>query len=453
MAAPHAAPATPVTGQLSDPNYTPPLTRAVPLAIQHVLAMFISNVTPAIIIMGAAGFGAQDKAALIYMIQMSMVFAGVATLFQTIGFGPIGARLPLVQGTSFAFLPVMIPLVAGRGAEGLAEALAGAFCGGLVLIVFAFAVSKIRAALPPLVTGLVVLMIGLSLVRVGIQYAAGGVPAMGTPAFGGEMSWLLALVVVVVTLGLSFFGRGFWATASVLIGLVVGYLLAFALGRVDLSPVAEAPLMMAPRITPFGFSFSATAITGFCLMVFVSAIETIGDVSAIARGVGREATDKELRGAVLADGGGTALAALFGGLPNTTFGQNVGLVAMTGVMSRHVVTIAAILLIACGLAPKVGAMIITTPIEVLGGGVIVMFGMVASAGLAILSQVEWNQRNMLIFGASISIGLGLQLEPSAVQHLPPIATMLLTSGVLPAALLAIVMNLMLPRAAKAKAAA
>jgi xanthine permease len=401
--------------------------------------------------MGAAGLGATDKTALIYMIQMSMVFAGIATLFQTIGAGPLGARLPLVQGTSFAFLPVMLPLVSGRGAAGIAEALAGAFCGGLVLIVFSFAVGRIRALLPPLVTGLVVLMIVLSLVRVGIQYAAGGVPVAGTEAFGAGPSWTLALVVVGVTLALSFFGRGFLATASVLIGLVVGYALAFAMGRVDLTPVAAAPAFMTPRFAPFGMAFSATAITGFCLMVFVSAIETIGDVSAIARGAGRAARDSELRGAVLADGVGTALAALFGGLPNTTFGQNVGLVAMTGVMSRHVVTLAAVLLIACGLAPKVGALITTTPIEVLGGGVIVMFGMVASAGLAILSQVDWNQRNMLIFGVSISLGLGLQLEPTAVQHLPPLATMLLTSGVLPSAMLAIVMNIALPRTAKAPA--
>jgi NCS2 family nucleobase:cation symporter-2 len=434
-----------------DPNYMPPPTRMVLLGLQHILAMFVSNVTPAIIVMGAAGFGVQDKAELIYMIQMSMVFAGVATLFQTIGAGPIGARLPLVQGTSFAFLPVMLPLVAGRGAAGLAEALTGALCGGFVLIFFGFAVGKIRAALPPLVTGLVVLMIGLSLVRIAIQYAAGGVPAMGTPAFGAPESWALAMIVVFVTLGLSFFARGILSTASVLIGLIAGYAVAFAMGRVDLAPIADAAWGAAPRFAPFGFAFSATAIFGFCMMVFVSAIETIGDVSAIAQGAGRDATDKELRGAVLADGVGTSIAALFGGLPNTTFGQNVGLVAMTGVMSRHVVTFAALLLIACGLVPKVGALVITTPIEVLGGGVIVMFGMVASAGLGILSQVQWSQRNMLIFGTALSLGLGLQLEPTALQHLPPIAFMLLTSGVLPAALVAIVLNLLLPNKATAAA--
>lgn len=438
--------------QLRDPDYMPPIAQAVPLGLQHVLAMFVSNVTPAIIVMGAAGLGQDDKTPLIYMIQMSMVFAGIATLLQTVGAGPIGARLPLVQGTSFAFLPVMIPLVAGRGAEGLAEALTGAICGGIVLMLFSLTVGRVRAALPPLVTGLVVLMIGLSLIKVGIQYAAGGVPAIGTPAFGALESWGLALLVIVTTLGLSFFARGFLSSAAVLIGLLVGYGAAYAMGKVDLSPVGDASWLLIPQFAPFGLAISPIAIVGFCLTVAVSAIETIGDVSAITQnGAGRDASDRELRGAVLADGVGTTLGALFGALPNTTFAQNVGLVAMTGVMSRHVVTIGALVLVVCGLAPKIGAAIITTPIEVLGGGVIIMFGMVASAGLQILSQVAWSQRNMLIFGSALSLGLGLQLEPSALQHLPPTASMLLTSGVLPAAVLAIVMNLMLPKRAAEEA--
>ena len=446
-AALHTAPA-----HTRDPDYMPPLAQAIPLGIQHVMAMFVSNVTPAIIVMGAAGFAASEQAPLIYMIQMAIASAGIATLLQTVGVGPIGARLPLVQGTSFAFLPVMIPLVSGRGAQGVAEVLTGAFCGGLALIALSFFVGHLRKILTPLVTGLVVLMIGLSLIRVGIQYAAGGVPALGTPTFGDLVSWGLALLVITITLGLSFFAKGFWSTASVLVGLLAGYLVALALGRVDLAPVGDAAWLMAPKFGAFGFAFSATAIVGFCLLVAVSAIETIGDVSAITQnGAGRPATDKELRGAVLADGVGTSVAALFGGLPNTTFAQNVGLVAMTGVMSRHVVSIGAIVLVLCGLAPKIGAAIITTPIEVLGGGVIVMFGMVASAGVSILSQIQWNQRNMLIFGVSLSVGLGLQLEPSAAQHLPDMAAMLITSGVLPAAVLAIIMNLVLPKGSEAQA--
>jgi NCS2 family nucleobase:cation symporter-2 len=200
-----------------------------------------------------------------------------------------------------------------------------------------------------------------------------------------------------------------------------------------------------PNPLKYGFELSAAAIIGFCLMAFISAIETVGDVAGITKGgAGREATDSEIQGATYADGIGSAVAGIFGGLPNTSFSQNVGLIAMTGVMSRHVVTIGALFLIVCGLVPKVGGVIRTIPIEVLGGGVIVMFGMVVAAGMSMLSDVDWNRRNMVIFAISISIGLGLQLEPGAVQHLPDTAKILLTSGLLPAALIAIVLNLLLP---------
>lgn len=426
-----------------DPDYMPPLSIAAPLGVQHILAMFVSNVAPAIIVAGAAGLGTDD---LVYMIQAAMVFSGITTLFQTVGLGPMGARLPVVQGTSFAFLPVAIPLVAGQGADAMAGLMTGALAAGLFQICLSLVVTRVRFMLPPLVTGLVVLMIGLSLIPVGVQYAAGGVEAMGSPAFGSAVSWMLAGVVVLVTLGLKFFARGAVAIASVLAGLIAGYLVALALGRVDMSAIGAAPWFMLPRPFHFGLSFSGAAVIGFILMMIVTAIETVGDVTAIAKsGAGRDATDRELRGAVLADGVGTALAAAFGALPNTSFGQNVGLVAMTGVMSRHVVTLGAVFLVACGLAPKIGALITTIPIEVLGGAVIIMFGMVAGAGLSILSEVRWTQRSMLIFAASISIGLGLQLVPTAVQHLPPTLHMLATSGVLPAAFVAVLMNLLLPQ--------
>ncbi|WP_232495313.1 nucleobase:cation symporter-2 family protein [Novosphingobium kaempferiae] len=430
-----------------DPNWFPGWATAIPLGVQHVLAMFVSNMTPAIIIAGAAGFGfgSRDTTEMVYMIQMAMLFAGIATLMQTIGFGPVGARLPLVQGTSFAYIPVMIPIVAGKGVEAMATLTTAALFGGLLHAFLSMFVGRIRFALPPLITGLVVLMIGLSLMRIGIQYAAGGVPAVGTPAFGAWQSWLLAGVVVVVTLGLNFFGRGVWSTAAVLIGLIAGYVVALLMGRIDFAPVSSAGLVMVPMPFHFGFAISASAILGFCLTGFVSCIETIGDVDAICEGnAGRPATDKELQGAVAADGVGTALAAVFGAMPNTTFSQNVGLIAITGVMSRHVVTIGALFLVLCGLLPKVGAVITTIPIEVLGGGVIVMFGMVASAATSMLAGVEWTQRNMLIFGVSLSLALGLQLEPTALQHLPETARILLGSGVLPAAVTAVLLNLLVP---------
>ncbi|MCB1368280.1 MAG: purine permease [Rhodobacteraceae bacterium] len=435
--------------QLRDPDFMPPLTKAVPLGIQHVLAMFVSNVTPAIIICGAAGFGfgsnSPDFPQMIYMIQMSMFFAGIATLFQTIGFGPVGARLPIVQGTSFAFIPIMIPLVAGKGVDAIAVVMGGVFIGGLFHASLGLFIGKIRFALPPLVTGLVVTMIGLALVKVGIQYAAGGVPAMDKPEYGSLLNWSMAGVVIVVTLGLKFFTRGMLSVSAVLVGLLAGYVFAFLIGEVSLGNVGRAASFALPNPLHFGMEFSVAAIVGFCLMAIVSAVETVGDVSGITKGgAGREATDKEIQGATYADGLGTAVSGLFGALPNTSFSQNVGLIAMTGVMSRGVVTIGAVFLILCGLVPKIGAVISSVPIEVLGGGVIVMFGMVVAAGISMLSDVNWNRRNMVIFAIALSLGLGLQLEPNALQYLPATLKVLATSGILPAALIAIVLNLMLP---------
>ncbi len=441
--------------QLRDPNYTPPLASAIPLGIQHILAMFVSNITPAIIIAGAAGFGfgsnSPDFPNLIYMIQMSMLFAGVATLLQTIGAGPVGARLPIVQGTSFAFVPIMIPLVAGKGVDAMGAIMCGVLIGGLIHTALAPFVGRIRYALPPLVTGLIVVMIGLYLIQVGVKYAAGGAAPfqMAAPDFGGIVNWSLAGTVIVATFVLKFFCRGMLSMAAALFGIIAGYLVALALGMVDFGNIGRAAWFALPNPLHFGFELSIAAIIGFGFMSIVSAIETVGDVSGITKGgAGREATDKELQGATFADGLGSAVGGLFGGLPNTSFSQNVGLVAMTGVMSRHVVTYGALFLIACGLIPKVGAAISTMPIEVLGGGVIVMFGMVAAAGVNLLSDVPWNRRNMMIFAVALSVGLGLQLVPSAAQHLPGTAKVLMTSGLLPAAFIAIVLNLVLPQEEK-----
>ena len=437
--------------QLRDPNYTPPIAKAVPLGIQHVLAMFVSNVTPAIIVCGAAGIGfGSDQGALgfpdmTYMIQMSMLFAGIATLIQSMGMGPIGAKLPIVQGTSFAFLPVMIPAVAGLGTAGLGGLMTGVLIGGIFHMILGTFIGRIRFALPPLITGLIVLMIGLSLMKVGIQYAAGGVPNMGKPVYGSWDMWFPALVVIAVTLGLKFFTKGLMSVAAVLIGIIIGYIVAYFMGQVSFGNVGKAALFQVPMPFKWGFEFNLAIVIGMCFMAVISAIETVGDVSGITKGgAGREATDEEITGATYADGVGTAVAGIFGGLPNTSFSQNVGLISMTGVMSRHVVSIGAVFLIICGFIPLVGAIIRTVPINVLGGGVIVMFGMVAAAGVNMLSGVAWNRRNMVIFAVSLSIGFGLQLVPDALQHTPGWLKILLTSGLLPAAFLAIVLNLILP---------
>ena len=412
--------------------------------------MFVSNVTPAIIVAGAAGFGfgsnSPDFHNMVYMIQMSMFLAGVATLLQTVGIGPVGARLPIVQGTSFAFIPIMIPAVAAAGVAGMAGLMTGVVIGGIFHFFIGTFIGRIRHALPPLVTGLIVLMIGLALVKVGVEYAAGGVPLKGKPEFGNLENWSIALVVILVTLLLKFFTRGMLSVAAVLLGMVAGYAYAFAIGKVSFVAVGRASWFTAPELFKFGWEINWAIIIGMCFMAVVSAIETVGDVSGITKGgANREATDKEVQGATYADGLGTAVAGLFGGLPNTSFSQNVGLVAMTGVMSRHVVTMGAVFLILCGLVPKFGAVIASMPITVLGGGVIIMFGMVTASGVRMLADVDWNSRNMVIFALSLSVGLGLQLAPEALQHLPDTIRVLMTSGLFPAAVLSIVLNLILPQ--------
>ncbi len=427
----------------SDPNDTPPLAQTIPLGFQHVLAMFASNVTPSIIVAGAAGlaFGGPEQ---IYLIQMAMLFAGVATLFQTVGLGPVGARLPIMQGTSFAFVGVLAGIAA---AQGLGVALTACLIGGVIHFLLGSVIQYLRWLFPPLVTGLVILAIGLYLIPVAIKYAAGGAAKfqMEAESFGSLMHWSVALTVVIVALVVKFFTRGTLSSAAILVGLIAGYLVALALGMVNFAPVQSAALFTEIKPLPYGFEFNLGAVIAVTLISIVSAIETVGDTSATTKaGAGREATDREIAGATYADGLGTAVAAVFGGLPNTSFSQNVGIVGMTGIMSRHVVTVGALVLIACGLIPKVGAVIASMPLPVLGGGVIVMFGMVAAAGLNVLTEVEMNRRNMVIIAVSLAAGLGLNLVPTAVQYMPDVARVLMTSAVAPTAIVAIVLNLILP---------
>ena len=426
-----------------DPNVTPPMMQAIPLGMQHVLAMFASNVTPSIIVAGAAGlaFGGTEQ---IYLIQMAMLFAGVATLFQTIGVGPVGARLPIMQGTSFAFVGVLAGLAA---TQGLGVALTACLVGGVLHFILGSFIKKLRFLFPPLVTGLVILAIGLYLIPVAIKYSAGGAAEfqMNAPSFGSMMHWAVALTVIIVSIACKFFGRGLISSAAILIGLLAGYALAFMFGMVNFGAVGKSAWITGLQVMPYGFEFSLGAVIVVTLVCIVSAIETVGDATATTQaGAGRIATDEEISGATYADGLGTAIAAVFGGLPNTSFSQNVGIVGMTGIMSRHVVTIAGVILIICGLLPKVGAVISSMPLPVLGGGVIVMFGMVASAGMNLLSVVPMNRRNMAIIAISLAFGLGLNLVPMAVQYLPGTLKVLATSAVAPTALAAVILNQILP---------
>jgi NCS2 family nucleobase:cation symporter-2 len=427
----------------SDPNVTPPMGQAIPLGLQHVLAMFASNVTPSIIVAGAAGlaFGGTEQ---IYLIQMAMLFAGIATLFQTVGMGPIGARLPIMQGTSFAFVGVLAGIAATLG---MGVALTACIIGGVIHFALGAVIHKLRFLFPPLVIGLVILAIGLYLIPVAIKYAAGGAAdfQMAAESFGSLKHWSVALTVIIVSLLLKFFTKGPISNAAILVGLLAGYALAYVLGMVNFGSVAKASWITSITPLPYGFEFNLGAVIAVTLVSIVSAIETVGDASATAKaGAKREATDAEIAGATYADGLGTAVAGVFGGLPNTSFSQNVGIVGMTGIMSRHVVTIAGLIMIVCGLIPKVGAVIASMPLPVLGGGVIVMFGMVAAAGLNMLADVQMTRRNMIIIAVSLAFGLGLNLVPTAVQYLPGVIKVLATSAVAPTALMAIVLNLILP---------
>lgn len=428
----------------SDPNVTPPLAQAVPLGLQHVLAMFASNVTPSIIVAGAAGlaFGGPEQ---IYLIQMAMLFAGIATLFQTVGVGPIGSRLPIMQGTSFAFVGVLAGVAATMG---LSVALTACIIGGVIHFILGAFIKHLRFLFPPLITGLVILAIGLYLIPVAIKYAAGGAAdfQMAAESFGSLKHWSVALTVIVVSLGVKFFTKGMLSASGILIGLVAGYILAIVLGMVNFAPVSGASWITPITPLPYGFEFNLGAVIAVTLVSIVSAIETVGDASATAKaGANRDATDEEIAGATYADGLGTAVAGVFGGLPNTSFSQNVGIVGMTGIMSRHVVTIAGLIMIVCGLIPKVGAVIASMPLPVLGGGVIVMFGMVASAGLNVLSEEKMTRRTMIIIAVSLAFGLGLNLVPTAVQYLPGVVKTLATSAVAPTAIMAIFLNLVLPK--------
>ena len=429
--------------RISDPDYQLPIVPRVALGLQHVLAMFVSNVTPSIIVAGAAGF-AFGSADTVFLIQMAMLFAGISTLFQTIGFGPVGARLPVMQGTSFAFVPIMIGVVksSGMGALMGAIVIAGIFHAALGAVI-----GRIRHWFPPLVTGMIIVAIGLYLIPVAIRYAAGGAAdfQINNPNWGDLTRWGLAIVVVIVALGVKFYTRGVLSAAAILIGMVVAYLIGIALGEVNFTPIEKASWFALPQPFRYGFEINIAAVVAMCLISIVSAIETVGDISAIARGgANREATDKELVGGTYADGLGSAVAGIFGGLPNTSFSQNVGLVSITGVMSRGVVTLGAVFLIVCGLIPKIGAVVSSMPISVLGGGVILMFGMVLSAGVNMLSGVTWSRRNMMILALSMAIGIGLQQVPMSMQHLPEHVARLMTSGLVPIAVLAVVLNLVLP---------
>ena len=443
---------------LQEPNYRPPMAEAMPLGIQHVLAMFAGNITVPLLIAPAAG-----PEYITVLVQIALPAAGVATLIQTIGIGPVGSRLPIVQGTSFAYVGILTSAI--KSGATMAAVFGASLVGGLIQMVLGHFIPQVRKFIPALVSGVVVMTIGFTLLPVGIKYAAGcgayPAPFCEQVGFGSASNWAMALFVIVIALLIRRYGRGVWSSASIFIGLVIGYLLAIPFGMVDgkkAAAIAEAAWFGLPDVW-FGLEFTSTAAISLIglmiIMAFITTIETVGDISGITMGgANREPTDRELKGGIMADGLGSAVVALFGGLPNTSYSQNVGLVSFTKVMSRHVVTVGAVFLILCGLVPKLAAVIAALPQPVLGGAAVVMFGLIVTAGLKLVARSGLNTRNMLIAAISLGLGMGLwqvdQLAgaagfgPLPVDLLPAWSIPLLLSGIVVSGVTAAILNALMP---------
>jgi len=415
----------------------PPLAEAIPLGIQHVLAMILGNITTPILVAGALALAVEDT---VLLIQVVLVMAGLATVIQSYPLGPVGGRLPIVMGTSIAFLGAIIGIA---NEYGLAVVFGACLVASVVEIVLGFSIARVRGAFPPLVTSIVVMLIGLTLIPVGMDYAAGG---PGAADYGSAANLGLAALVFLITLALNQFGRGFLSHASILLGMTCGYGIAVALGWVDFAPIADAPWFSLPRLAPFGLEFQWGPILVMGFIYVISTMETIGDIAGTVAAVDREPTDDELRGGLVADGVMSGLAALVSAFPNTSFSQNVGLINFTGVVSRHVTAIGGILLVALGLVPKVAALFATIPAAVIGGGGLIMFAMIFSSGIAIFHRgVIADRRSLVILAVSVGLGLGVELRPEILVEAPQWATSFFGSGLISGGMAALVLNLLLPR--------
>ena len=444
-----------------------PLKQAIPLGLQHVMAMFVSNLTPLLIITGACGIGAGSEYAQIQvaLLQNAMIMAGIVTLIQLFAIGPIGGKLPIVMGTSSGFIGVFssITKIMGGGILAYGALMGASLIGGLFEMLLGAFIKPLRKFFPSVVTGTVVLSIGLSLLSVGINSFGGGNEAND---FGSPENLFLAFVVLVVILFFKHWTKGYLSSASILAGIIVGYLFAFLMGCIlphtavnaegveytkswvlNWSKVADAGWFSIPQILPVKPVFDLRAILPVLIMYIVTAVETIGDISAVTEGgFNREATDKELSGGVMCDGFGSSLAALFGVLPNTSFSQNVGLVAMTKVVNRTALSCGAVFLILCGLIPKLGALISIMPQAVLGGAAVMMFSSIIVSGIQLITREPLDARKLTIVSVALGVGYGMGMSPAILTHTPEFVQLMFgESGIVPASLVAILLNIILPK--------
>ena len=421
-------------------------------AIQHILASIVGIVTPTLVIGGILGLGAHVP----YLIAMSLFVSGVATFIQSNRVGPVGSGLLSVQGTSFAFLGAI--LAAGmsvKNAGGTPEdilAMIFGLClvGCLVEIVLSQFIDKLGRVVNPTVTGVVITVIGLSLVKVGFTDFAGG--ATAGENLGKPVNLMLGTIVVVVILIATFVGKPMVRISAIMIGLIAGTLVAALMGMVDPSPIAKAQLIALPIPFKFGFNFDIGLFLPMAFLYLVTAIETSGDLTANSvisgQPVRGEVYLKRIKGGVLGDGVNSGLAAIFNTFPNTTFSQNNGVIQMTGVASRHVGRYIALFLVILGFFPIVGSVFLLIPKPVLGGATLVLFGSIAVAGIRILASEPIDMRRVYIMAVSFGLGLGVTLVPDATQHLPVLLKQVVATPITLSGLSAIILSLAIPEGVK-----
>ncbi len=423
----------------------PPLGLAWLLAAQHLLAALGGIIAVPLVIGSALGMTPTETTALV---SAALLVSGVVTFVQSRGVGPIGIRLPTVMGTSFTFVAAAIAI--GKSDYGVAGILGSSLVASLVMIIGSFFMPQIRKLFPPVVTGTVVSMIGLSLLPVGIDWFAGG--QIGAPGYAQVSNLLMAFFVLFLVIGLVQWGRGIFASAAIVIGMVAGYLLAIILekgfgiplGLVDFTDIREAALFELPSPLHFGLSFPISGIIGMSIAYLVTIVESSGNFLALGAATKTPITGAHMQRGILCEGLGSALAAIMSTTPFSTFAQNIGVISLTGVASRFVVALTGVLLMIAGFFPIFGATIVSIPLPVLGGAGLMMFAMIITAGIQMLGKVEQNRRNGLIIAVSLGAGLAVTMRPELFNHLPSFFKEALGSGITVGSLFALTLNLILP---------
>ncbi|MCH4166030.1 MAG: purine permease [Megasphaera sp.] len=424
----------------------PHFLAALPLALQHVVAMIVGCVTPAIIVAGAANIAQPDR---IILIQASLLAAAFGTFLQLYPIGKktgfhLGAGLPVIMGVSFAYVPTM-QILAGQ--YGLAAILGAQVIGGICAVIFGLFIRKIRRFFPPLVAGTVVFTIGLSLYPIAINYMAGG---MGQPTYGQWQNWVVALFTLGVVIFFNHFSKGILRLASILMGIVAGYALSLVLGMVDFSNVAGAGYFQLPGVLHFGMEFDPPACIALALLFVINSVQAIGDFSATTSGaMGRQPTADELHGAIVGLGATNILGAFFGFLPTASFSQNVGIVTTTKVINKATLALAGILILFAGLMPKFSALLTTIPYAVLGGATVSVFASIAMTGIKLALSDGASARDTAIIGLAVAMGMGLSAAPQTLYLFPDwVTTIFGKAPVVVASIIAISLNLIIPKRGK-----